>query len=55
MESVKKNDGIVNDFKLNSDIKKNKYILMKHRSSGQQELKPFQSMIKFNMAVLVWM
>ena len=52
MESVKKNDGIVNDFKLNIVIKKKKYILIKHRSSEQQELKP--SMIKFNVAVLVW-
>ena len=52
MESDKRNYGILNDLKLNSVIKK-KYILIKHRSGGQQELKP--SMTKFNMAVLVWM
>ena len=45
MESVKKNYDIVNDFKLNSVIKKKK--MMRHRSGGQQELKP--SMIKFNV------
>ena len=49
MESVEKNYDIVNNFKLNSVIKKKK--LIRHRSGGQQEVKP--SMIKLNLAACI--